>query len=130
MVLRETRRGDIFKDEPAIATLDTVESLYPRLPRPPNEVGSEIEMNMAETGGGLNPLTPEIKSQLVIQRIEQMLLDKQAMEVTVGTLQQEIEVEKIKQKQEYYVQTWKTMLDQRARILLQAQETQLDDTTR
>ena len=85
---------------------------------------------MAETGGGLNPLTPEIKSQLVIQRIEQMLLDKQAMEVTVGTLQQEIEVEKIKQKQEYYVQTWKTMLDQRARILLQAQETQLDDTTR
>ena len=92
--------------------------------------GSELEMNMAETGGGLNPLTPEMQSQLVIQRIEQMLLDKQAMEVTVGTLQQEIEVEKIKQKQEYYVQTWKTMLDQRARILLQAQETQLDDTTR
>ena len=97
-VLRETRRGDIFKDEPAIATLDTVESLYPRLPRPPNEVGSEIEMNMAETGGGLNPLTPEIKSQLVIQRIEQMVLDKQAMEATVGTLQQEIEVEKNKAK--------------------------------
>ena len=56
-----------------------------------------------------------------------MELDKQAMEATVGTLQQ---VVKIKQKQEYYVQTWKTMLDQRARILLQAQKTQLDDTTK
>ena len=60
-VLRETRRGDIFEDEPAIAILDTVELLYPRLPRPPSEVGSEIEMNMAETGGGLNPLTSEIQ---------------------------------------------------------------------
>ena len=49
-VLRETRRGDIFKDE--TATLDTVESLYPRLP---SEDGLEIETNMTEAGRGGNP---------------------------------------------------------------------------
>ena len=32
VVLRETRGGDIFEDEAATASLDTVESLYTRLP--------------------------------------------------------------------------------------------------
>ncbi len=67
------RQGDIFEDKTAMATLDTVESLYPGLP--PSEDGSEIEMNMANTGGGI-PLTPGVQLQLVIQRLEQMEMDK------------------------------------------------------
>ena len=45
-VLTETRWEDIFEDKTSIATLETVETLCPRLP--PSEEGSEIEKNMAE----------------------------------------------------------------------------------
>ena len=48
-VLRETRQGDIFDDESATATVDSVESLYPRLP---SEDCTEIELNITEAGGG------------------------------------------------------------------------------
>ena len=48
------RQGDIFEDKTAMATLDTVESLYPGLPL--SKDGSEIEMN--------------------IQRLKQMEMDK------------------------------------------------------
>ena len=67
------RQGDIFEDKTAMATLDTVESLYPGLP--PSKNGSEIEMNMADAGGGI-PLTPGVQLQLVIQRLKQMEMDK------------------------------------------------------
>ena len=56
-VLREMRQGDIFEDKTAMATLDTVESLYPVLP--PSKDGSEIEMNTADAGGGGYPSLQE-----------------------------------------------------------------------
>ena len=80
-VLRETKQGDIFEDKTATATMDTVESLYPRLP---SENGSEIEMNMTEAGGGGNSPTPEL--QLILQRLEQMEQDKQALEPKLGAV--------------------------------------------
>ena len=67
-VLRETRTGDIFEDETATATLDNVESLYPRLP---SEDSSEIVMSMTEAGGEGNPLTAELQLQIVMQRLEE-----------------------------------------------------------
>ena len=59
------RQGDIFEDKTAMATLDTVESLYPGLP--PSEDGSEIEMNMANTGGGD---TPNSRSTITVSNTE------------------------------------------------------------
>ena len=46
-VLRETRQGDIFEDKTATATLDNVESLFPRLP---SEDCLEIDMNIEHDG--------------------------------------------------------------------------------
>ena len=113
-VLRKTWRGDIFEDETATATLNTVESLHPRLP---SEDCLEIDMNMIEARGGGNLPTSELK--FVKQRIEQMERDKRALEAKVGAVQRDIEEVKTKKEQEWYVQTWKTMENRRVRILLQ-----------
>ena len=59
------RQGDIFEDKTAMATLDTVESLYPGLP--PSKNGSEIEMNMADAGGGG---TPNSRSTITVSNTE------------------------------------------------------------
>ena len=51
-----------------------------------------------------------------MQRMEQIKLDKQAMEAKLGTMQKDIEEKKMKKKQESYVQNQgKTMQSQRVR---------------
>ena len=100
-VLRETRQGDIFDDKTATATLDTVESLYPRLPC---EDYLEIDMNIMEARGGENLPTSELK--FIMQRLEQTEQDKRALEAKVGAVQRDMEEVKTKKEQEWYVQTW------------------------
>ena len=100
-VLRETRQGDIFEDKTATATLDNVESLFPRLP---SEDCLEIDMNMMEAGGEGNLPTSELK--FIMQRLEQTEQEKLALETKVGGVQRDIKEIKTKKEQEWYVQTW------------------------
>ena len=64
-VIAETRQGDILEDETVIATLDTGETLYSRLP--PSKDVSEIEMNMAGAEGVVPP-APEGQYPYIIQK--------------------------------------------------------------
>ena len=98
-ILKETRRGDILEDKAAKATIDTDESLYPRLP---SVDGSEIELRMTEARGLGDP--PLSEFQIIMQRMEQMELGKRALQAVVGAVQKE-EV-KTKNEKESYVQTW------------------------
>ena len=60
-----------------------METLSPRLP--PSDEGSEIEKKHGRSAaGGGNPLILELQLQLVIQRVEQMELDKRALEAKFG----------------------------------------------
>ena len=94
-VIAETRRGDIFEDKIAIATLDTGETLYSRLPS--RKEVSEIEMKMAGAEGGVPP-APEGQYQYIIQKMEQMERDKRTSDEKMELIQQGIEGEKIKKK--------------------------------
>ena len=91
-ILKETRRGDILEDKAAKATIDTDESLYPRLP---SVDGSEIELRMTEARGLGDP--PLSEFQIIMQRLEQMELGKRALQAVVGAVQKE-EVKTKKEK--------------------------------
>ena len=49
------------------------------------------------------PPTAELQLQFVIQRMEQMELDKQTVKAKVGAMQKDIEEEKMQKVQELYV---------------------------